>query len=204
MVLSERIHRTLLFFLSILLIFILIFILTVPLTTSAQEDEDGEGDPRDDGMSTIGYVALGGLAISLLLGTGSFFLILWDTAHKTMSTRNWMIGLVSMIVGVYLIPGLLVAFLLPGWTTVLYIIVWPVGWCVYFLLYDKYRKRSVPKIEAIPEVYKVRTEKLWKTVAVFGILIFGFLMASLAIFSIIQGGGLAKASARSSRSVLCH
>jgi len=174
----QRTHRALL----LSMIILLIIVLTVPLTVSAQEDEDGENDPDDD-MPMTGYLVLAGaMVFSLLVGGGVLLYIRRDTAHNTMNTRGWTIGLVAMIGGIHIVFGLLATFALPKWCIAIYVLARILGWCGYLIFYFVYRKKSVPIIESVPVVYTAKTEKFWKTAVVFGILIFGFITTAGSVF----------------------
>jgi len=122
--------------------------------------------------------------VSILFGTIAWLLIRKDTSTKSMSTLRWTIALWLMIGILHVGAGVVLVFI-DYWVIGIYIVARPLSWCCFGLLYFYYRKRSVPIIDYVPEIYRVKTEKFWKTIVVFGVLIMGFSLVLGSIYMLV-------------------
>ena len=122
--------------------------------------------------------------VSILFGAIAWLLIRKDTSARSMSTMRWTIALGLMIGILHVGVGVVLVFI-DHWVIGIYIVARPLSWCLFGLLYFHYRKVSVPIILFVPDVYRVKTEKSWKTVVVFGVLIIGFCAVLGSIYMLV-------------------
>ena len=166
----------------VLLILILILVLASSSSSSMAQNRNytEDDDDKDPARSRRPLVALGMALVPAIIGLVVFLYIRKDTIGNTMNTKRWLTVLVLMV-GVFHMGGGIAAtyILFENPLIAVYLMGRVLAWCLFIVLYLVFKKKAVPIMESVPEMYRAKTEKIWKTIFVFGVCI--------ASFSIILG-----------------